>query len=75
MKNLTHEDVVWWNEVEKDLWVNDDGYVFGIELDLFNNHQNFYLKYPDGIHSFPIYTDDIYDAIDKFNKMVEEIEV
>ena len=62
---LNKENVLFWDDVEKDLYAEEDK-VFGISLDLFNNHTYFYIKYKDG-SELPIMTDNIYDAIDVFN--------
>ena len=62
---LNKEHVLGWDDVEKDLYTDEDR-IFGISLDLFNNHTHFYIKYKDG-SEMPIMTDNIYDAIDVFN--------
>lgn len=36
---LNQSEVVWWNEIEYDLY-EENGHIFGVELDLFNNHSN-----------------------------------
>lgn len=68
---LKRETVLAWTEIEHDLY-EEDGHIFGIELDLFNDHIYFYHR-KDGFYTYltGIY-DDIYDAIDKFNDIVKE---
>lgn len=63
---LKKEFVLAWEEVQKDLYTDEDGRTFGVENDLFNNHICFYIRYPDNSEE-PIMTDDIYKAIDIFN--------
>lgn len=65
MGKLDKAYVLHWDDVEKDLYAEEDR-IFGVSLDLFNNHINFYIKYNDGTE-FPIMTNDIYEAIDVFN--------
>lgn len=66
-KNL----VLFWNEVEKDLY-EENGYIFGIELDLFNNHQNYYCKsIQNGQEYYQILDNNIYKAIEKFNELIK----
>ena len=67
---LEAADVVWWNEVQKDLYTDLAGNTFGVELDLFNDHMDFYIRYADGYEK-PFYTDDIYKAIKLFNEEVD----
>ena len=69
---LNKESVLFWNAVENVLY-EEDGHEFIVEFDLFNNHKTFWHR--NGIY----YTDltdspreDIYDAIDKFNTILEE---
>ena len=69
---LNRDMVLAWKEVEHDLY-EERGYVFGIELDLFNCHQIYYAKSTDK-NGFTYYVDlsgDIYEAIEEFNKIVE----
>ena len=74
---LDKEYVLFWNEIEKDLY-EENGYIFGIELDLFNNHQSYYCKISEKASphsdSQRVYyyqlSDDIYKAIDQFNEMI-----
>lgn len=66
-KNL----VLFWNEIEKDLY-EENGYVFGVELDLFNNHQNYYCKtIQNDLECYQVLDNDIYKAIEKFNKLIK----
>ena len=69
---LNKSDVLWWNEVEKDLY-EENGHIFGVELDLFNNHKYYYHKTieEDG-DLYQYLGDDIYNAIDQFNAMLGE---
>lgn len=67
---LNKETVLFWNEVEHDLY-EEDGHIFGIELDLFNNHKNYYCKtIENGVEHYQYLTGDIYVAIDQFNEIV-----
>lgn len=72
--------VLGWEQVEHDLY-EEDGHVFGIELDLFNNHTSFY--YARRIKSSPLadyyksqtfeyLDDDIYKAINQFNERLRK---
>ena len=67
MRDLQPSDVVWMNEVQADIYKDESGRVFGVELDLYNNHRNFYIRYPDGTEK-TFFTDDVYQAINMFNK-------
>lgn len=71
MLNTNH--VLFWNGIEHDLY-EENGHIFGIELDLCNDHQYFYHKtIKNGIESIEYLadmTDDIYKAIDAFNEIV-----
>ena len=58
--------VLGWGQVEHDLY-EEDGHVFGIELDLFNGHTSFYYK---NDRFFEYLNDDIYEAIDQYNTML-----
>lgn len=69
---LSKEVVLFWNEVENVLY-EENGHEFVVVLDLFNNHKyyicrkgNFEIDLTDSPR------EDIYDAIDKFNKIVVE---
>ena len=75
---LDKELVLFWNEVEHDLY-EENGHVFGVELDLFNNHKNYYCKtvkksspWSDATHieSYQYLKGDIYSAIEQFNSML-----
>lgn len=68
---LDRVSVLWWNEVQKDLYTDKDGRTFGVELDLFNNHMSFYIRNPDG-GEIPIFTNNVYQAIDVFNHLTKE---
>lgn len=69
---LKKEMVLAWCEVEHDLY-EEDGHVFGVELDLFNNHTYFYHR-QGNLYDYLAnnYNEDIYDAIEQFNKILEE---
>lgn len=69
---LNKESVLFWNEIEKVLY-EEDGHEFVVVFDLFNNHKYFYHckdKFYTDLIGHP--HEDIYDAIDKFNKIVSE---
>lgn len=70
---LNKENVLFWNEIEHDLY-EENGYIFGIELDLFNGHQVYYAKSTDknGTTYYCDLSGDIYEAIKEFNKIVEK---
>ena len=68
---LRQDAVLAWTSIEHVLY-EENGHAFVIELDLFNNHQYFYhLKdgYYRELGRSPF--DDIYDAIDNFNKILK----
>lgn len=66
---LSDTNVLWWEEVQHILY-EEDGFKFGVELDLFNNHQYFFMVYPDGCeHDLDA---DVYNAIHEFNKRKRE---
>ena len=70
---INKENVVFWNEIECDLY-EENGHIFGIELDLFNNHEYFYHKTirENGLVSYLYFEGcDIYEAIDQFNELLE----
>ena len=69
---INKENIVFWNEIECDLY-EENGHIFGIELDLFNNHKCFYHKMieKDGRECYQYLKGyDIYDAIDQFNTLI-----
>lgn len=68
---LLREAVVVWNEVEHDLY-EENGYIFGVELDLFNNHKYYYCKTIEDRREYYQYLEgDIYSAIDSFNLLLK----
>ena len=73
---LNKENVVFWNdiEVEKPLY-EENGHEFVVAFDLFNNHTYYYHR-KDGFYRDLCRSprDDIYDAIDMFNKIIAEEE-
>ena len=69
---LSKESVLFWNEVEKVLY-EENGHEFVVVFDLFNNHKYFYCRKGNyEIDLIESLREDIYDAIDKFNKILEE---
>lgn len=67
---LNKEAVLARNEVEHDLY-EENGHIFGVELDLFNNHKYYYHKeIEDGKELYRFLSTDIYTAIEKFNTML-----
>lgn len=67
---LNKEVVLGWSSVEHVLYEEND-HQFVIELDLFNNHKYFWWQ--KGNSCIPLAEardEDIYDAIDQFNKIV-----
>lgn len=70
IKLLNKECVLFWNEVENILY-EENGYQFVVVFDLFNNHKYFCCRknnYEIDLTESP--REDIYDAIDRFNKIV-----
>ena len=65
--------VLGWEEVEHDLY-EENGYIFGIELDLFNGHEMYYTKSTDknGNTYYRDLGDDIYNAIKEFNIILKK---
>lgn len=65
---LEREKILQWSEIEHDLY-EENGHIFGIELDLFNGHGSYYYKHNEQY----IYLEgsDIYEAIERFNKLCE----
>lgn len=60
--------VLFWNEVEHDLY-EEDGHIFGVELDLCNNHKCYYYKTIENDKEIYYFLgNDIYAAIEQFNK-------
>ena len=67
---LNKESVLFWNEVEKVLY-EENGHEFVVVFDLFNNHKYFYHRKDNfEIELIESLREDIYDAIDRFNKIV-----
>lgn len=66
---LNKEAVLFWNEVEHDLY-EENGHIFGVELDLFNNHKYFYHRKENTYIYLSNVKEDIYEAIEEFNKIV-----
>ena len=70
---LSEDMVLGWEEVEHDLY-EENGYIFGIELDLFNGHKIYYAKTTDenGTVYYVDLNSDIYKAIKEFNDIVKK---
>ena len=67
---LSKEMVLSWFEVEHDLY-EENGHIFGVELDLFNNHKYYYHKtVEDGREFYQFLKGDIYQSIEQFNEML-----
>lgn len=69
---LNKENVLFWSEVENVLY-EENGHEFVVAFDLFNNQRYFYHR-KDNLEIDLIESprEDIYDAIDRFNKIIEE---
>ena len=66
------ERVLYWNEIEYDLY-EENGHIFGVELDLFNNHKSYYHKTIEGnTERLLFFKGDIYMAIEQFNAIVNQ---
>lgn len=69
---LSKEAIVFWNdiELEKPLY-EENGHEFVVAFDLFNDHTYYYHR-KDGFYVDLTKTprEDIYDAIDAFNKII-----
>lgn len=72
---INKESVLFWNEVECDLY-EENMYTFGVELDLFNNQKSYYYKitYEDGRTFYQYLHGDIYSAIEQFNAILAKEE-
>lgn len=67
---LNKGTILFWNEVEHDLY-EENGHIFGVELDLFNNHKSYYCKTIEDDREYYVYLNgDIYMAIEQFNAMI-----
>ena len=63
---------VFWNEIEHDLY-EENGHIFGIEIDLFNDHQIYYCKsIENGVETYRYLDDDMLNAIEQFNDILKE---
>lgn len=61
-----------WSEVEHDLY-EENGFVFGVELDLYNGHKNYYCKTVEDNHEYYQYLHgDVFEAAGYFNAIVEK---
>ena len=65
---IEREKILHCSEIKHDLY-KENGHIFGIELDLFNGHGSCYYKHNEQY----IYLEDIdiYEAIERFNKLCE----
>lgn len=62
-----------WSEVEHDLY-EENGRIFGVEIDLFNNHKYYYCKtIENGKECYEYFYSNIYDAIGQFNALLEGV--
>ena len=68
---LNTETVLFYNEVQHDLY-EENGHIFGVELDLFNDHKYFYHRKGNTYIYLSNFKEDIYEAIEEFNKIVAE---
>lgn len=67
---MNKDIVAFLTEVEHDLY-EENGHIFCVVLDLFNNHQYYYCKtVEDGREYYVDLDSDIYTAIEQFNKMI-----
>lgn len=63
---------VFWNEIEHDLY-EENGHIFGIEIDLFNDHKIYYCKFiKNGVETYRYLDDDMLNAIEQFNNILKE---
>ena len=69
---LDRDFVLCCEEVAHDLY-EEDGFIFGIELDLFNGHQSYYCKTSDDHLCCLDLGVDIYQAIDQFNDIITRL--
>lgn len=70
---LSTKTVLAWSQVEHDLY-EENGRIFGVELDLFNNHEYYYCKtVTDGGEYYEYFYGDIYSAIEQFNALLEGV--
>lgn len=70
---IDKEAVLFWNEIEHDLY-EENGHIFGIELDLFNNEKNYYhktIRKEDNEIYYEYFKGNIYDAIATFNAILK----
>ena len=63
---LKRESVLFWNEIDHDLY-EEDGHILGIELDLYNGHQTFYHRQGNTYYDL---SSDIFKAVDQFNEIL-----
>ena len=69
---LKREKILQWPEIEHDLY-EENGYIFLVEFDLFNNQRSYYYKTKDedGTEYYQFLHKDIYIAIELFNEVLE----
>lgn len=70
---LSPHIVLAWEDVEHDLY-EEDGCILGVELDLFNGHQAYYVKAANnnGVTYYQDVGSDVCKAIEQFNKILAE---
>lgn len=67
---LNKDIILFWTEIEHDLY-EENGHIFGVELDLFNNHKSYYCKtIEDGREFYQYLKGDIYVGIEQFNAIL-----
>ena len=69
---IKREKILQWFEIEHDLY-EENGYIFVVDIDLFNNQMSYYYKTTDkdGTEYYQFLHKDIYNAIELFNEVLE----
>ena len=69
---LNSEKLLQWSVIEHDLY-EENGYIFVVDIDLFNNQKSYYYKTTDedGTEYYQFLHKDIYNAIELFNEVLE----
>lgn len=67
---IKREKILQWFEIEHDLY-EENGYIFVVEIDLFNNQRSYYYKTTDedGTEYYQFLHKDLYNAIEMFNEL------
>ena len=67
---IEREKILQWSEVEYDLY-EENGYIFVVDIDLFNNQMSYYYKTidEDGTEYYKFLHKDLYNAIEMFNEL------